>query len=438
MIKGFRGQLFDFINDNSIDNAGAIHRYFADGLLLVEAGKVVAAGDYGTLAHQAAGAEIVDYGNCLIMPGFVDAHVHSVQTKAIASYGKELLDWLESYVFPAETLFEQPEYAHQHTRFFLKQLLKNGTTTAAIFSSVHAAAAEAIFIEASKLNMRIIGGNTWMDRNAPEKLCLPAESSYELSAHLIQKYHNQQRLHFAITPRYAITSSPKSLRLVVELFASRSDLYLQTHISENKKEIETVRRNYPHRSNYLDVYDYFGLLSPRTLLGHGIHLTDEELKRVADSKTKIIHCPSSNLFLGSGLLEFSRLKRLGIQLAMGSDVGAGTSFSMLQTLQDAYKVSALKGEPLSAMDAFYAITLGGAKALQLDGMIGNFDKGKEADFVVIDLSKDELIQYRTRDASLEELLFAMMILGDDRVIKATYLMGELAKDEGTKELKEEG
>ncbi|MDD2632960.1 MAG: guanine deaminase [Bacteroidales bacterium] len=424
MLKGFRGQLFDFADNDSPDNTGATHRYYADGLLLVEAGKVVAAGDYGALASQAADDEIMDYGGCLIMPGFVDAHVHSVQTKAIASYGKELLDWLESYVFPAETLFEQPEYARIHTRFFLEQLLKNGTTTAAVFSSVHAAAAEALFEEALKLNMCIIGGNTWMDRNAPEELCQSAESSYELSEQLIEKYHNYQRLHFAVTPRYAITSSPDSLQLAAQLFASRHDLYLQTHISENLKEIETVHHHYPNHHNYLDVYDNFGLLSSRTLLGHGIHLTEKELKRVADSKTKVVHCPSSNLFLGSGLLGFYRMQRHGIELAMGSDVGAGTSFSMLQTLQDAYKVSALKGEPLSAMDAFYAITLGGAKALQLDALIGNFDKGKEADFVVIDLSKDELIDYRTRDASLEELLFALMTLGDDRVIKATYLMGE--------------
>jgi guanine deaminase len=424
MLKGFRGQLFDFADNDSTDNTVAKHRYYADGLLLVEAGKVVAAGHYGKLARQAAGAEIIDYGTCLIMPGFVDAHVHSVQTKAIASYGKELLDWLESYVFPAETLFEQPEYARIHTRFFLEQLLKNGTTTAAVFSSVHAAAAEALFEEALKLNMRIIGGNTWMDRNAPEELCLPAESSYELSEQLIEKYHNYQRLHFAVTPRYAITSSPDSLQLAAQLFASRHDLYLQTHISENLKEIETVHHHYPNHHNYLDVYDNFGLLSSRTLLGHGIHLTEKELKRVADSKTKVVHCPSSNLFLGSGLLGFYRMQRHRIELAMGSDVGAGTSFSMLQTLQDAYKVSALKGEPLSAMDAFYAITLGGAKALQMDALIGNFDKEKEADFVVIDLSKDELIDYRTRDASLEELLFALMTLGDDRVIKATYLMGE--------------
>ncbi len=429
MLKGFRGRLFDFANDSSPATTGNKYRYFADGLLLVEAGKVVAAGDYGSLCHEASGAEIVDYGRNLIMPGFVDAHVHSVQTKIIASYGKELLDWLESYVFPAETLFEQPEYARIHTSFFLKQLLKNGTTTAAVFSSVHAAAAEALFEEALKLNMRIIGGNTWMDRNAPEALCQPAELSYELSEKLIQKYHNQHRLHFAVTPRYAITSSAESLRLSSKLFNSRSDLYLQTHISENMQEIETVHRYYPEHRNYLDVYDYFGLLSPRTLLGHGIHLTNEELKRVADSKTKIVHCPSSNLFLGSGLLGFYDMQRNGIELAMGSDVGAGTSFSMLQTLQNAYKVSALKGEPLNAMDAFYSITLGGAKALQMDDLIGNFDKGKEADFVVIDPTKNELIDYRTSDATLEEQLFALMILGDDRVIKATYLIGELTKND---------
>jgi guanine deaminase len=424
MLKGYRGKLFDFANNANTGSASTKHRYYENGLLLVESGKVVAAGDYGQLAGEAAGAEIVDYGHCLIVPGFVDAHVHSVQTKAIASFGKELLDWLDSYIFPAEILFEQPDYARIHIRFFLKQLLKNGTTTAVVYSSVHAAAAEALFEEAAKLNMRLIGGNTWMDRNAPDELCLPAESSHELSEQLIKKYHNQQRLHFAITPRYAITSSPKSLRLVANLFETRSDLYLQTHISENLKEIETVHHYYPHRRDYLDVYDYFGLLSPRTLLGHGIHLTNEELKRIADSKTKIVHCPSSNLFLGSGLLHFYRLQRYGIDLAMGSDVGAGTSFSMLQTLQDAYKVSAIKGDPLQPFDAFYSITLGGAKALLLDGLIGNFDKGKEADFVVIDPTQSEVLNYRTHNASLEEMLFALMILGDDRLIKATYLMGE--------------
>lgn len=433
MRKGFRGIVFDFKKNACIDKLQNSYRYFEDGLLIVNNGLVEAAGDYSTLIKATnIDFEIENFGDALIMPGFIDAHVHSVQTKAIASYGKELLEWLDKYIFPDEKKFSNPEYAKFHTRFFVDQLLKNGTTTAMIYPSVHETSTVALFETASALNMRLIAGNTWMDRNAPEYLMQPAQASYELSKKLIEKYHHRARLHFAVTPRYAITSSPEALEIAASLFHEYDELYLQTHISENLKEVEVVNHSYPNHRNYLDVYDNFGMLTPRTFMGHGIYLEKDELKRIAETGTKIVHCPTSNLFLGSGLFDMRKVLNHHIQIALGSDVGAGTSFSMLQTLQDAYKISALNGEPLHSLQGFYTITLGAAQALNLDDRIGNFDRGKEADFVVIDPELNPLLNYRISEAaSFEDLLFAVMILGDERIIRATYLMGKRCKIHGS-------
>jgi guanine deaminase len=363
------------------------------------------------------------------MPGFIDAHVHSVQTKAIASFGKELLDWLDNYIFPAEGKFEDPEYAKVHTRFFVDQLLKNGTTTALVFPSAHETSTEALFQIASEIDMCMITGNTWMDRNAPADLIQFPSVSHEISKKLIQKHHNSGRAKFALTPRFAITSSPESLEMAASLFDEYDDLYLQTHISENTREVKMVKRMYPEYSSYLDVYDDFGLLTERTFLGHGIYLENGELKRIAETGANIVHCPTSNLFLGSGLFDLQHVLGQNVDVLLGSDVGAGTSFSMLATLQDAYKISALKGNPLQALQAFYMITLGAANALGLGHKIGNFDGGMEADFVVIDPALNPLLQYRISEAgSIEDLLFAVMILGDDRIVKDTFLKGKSVKN----------
>lgn len=426
MRKGYRGRLFDFQKNADINNLEKGVRFYEDGLLIVNNGLVEIAGDFQSInKNQKQDIEIENFGKSLIMPGFIDTHMHSVQTKAIASFGKELLDWLDNYTFPAEKKFENPDYAQLHTRFFLEQLLKNGTTTAMIYPSVHETSTRALFDIALDMNMRLITGNTWMDRNAPDYLTMSADASYKLSKKLIEKYHNKARLSFAVTPRYAITSSPKALEIAASLFHEHNDLYLQTHISENKKEIEMVNHSYPKHRNYLDVYDDFGMLTERSFLGHGIYLEDDELSRISQTGTKIVHCPTSNLFLGSGLFDYQKVSNHNIQVTLGSDVGGGTSFSMLQTLQDAYKISALQGNPLQPLPAFFMTTQGAARALGLENKIGNFDKGKEADFIVIDTDLNPLLKYRIEEAnSLDDLLFALMILGDDRIVKETFLMGK--------------
>lgn len=425
MRRGYRGRLIDFESGNSDDKEIRL-RYVEDGLLIVEDGHVKYAGDYQLILNrQNQPIEIENHSGSLIMPGFFDLHVHSVQTQAIASYGKALLDWLDNYIFPVEKRFNNPVFARENIRFFLNQLLKNGTTTAMVYPSSHESSVEALFDLAAEMNIRIISGNTWMDRNAPEYLLKTPEESYELSKNLIAKYHKKGRNLFAVTPRYAITSSPEALKMAANLFHEYENLYLQTHISENKKEIEAVNHSYPKHRNYLDVYDDSGMLTPRTFLGHGVHLKDDEIVRIAETGTNIVHCPTSNLFLGSGLFDFAKVKHHGINITMGSDVGAGTSFSMFQTLQDAYKISALQGNPITALDGFYSITIGAAKALGVDDVSGNFDPGKEADFVVIDPTLNPLMDYRILASdAIEDILFALMILGDDRVVKETFLMGE--------------
>lgn len=438
MLKGYRGKLFDFDENAGVNDLENNFRYFDDGLLVVSDGIVLEFGDYKDLVKRLGkDPEIVDHRDCFIFPGFIDAHVHSVQTKTIASHGNQLLEWLETYIFPNEKKFISPDHALIHTQVFFKELLKNGTTTALIYPSVHDASVEAVFTIAQQLNMRIISGKTWMDRNAPAYLLEPPQKSYDASKQQIKRWHGKSRSHYAITPRYAITSSPESLEIAGALFAEFEDLYVQTHISENTKEIATVNQHYNNHRGYLDVYDSYGLLNPRTLLGHGIHLTGGELDRIAEAGASIVHCPTSNLFLGSGLFDFRKTVDHGVQIAIGSDVGGGTSFSMLRNLHDAYKISALVANSkqqgllsetftaMSPLQAFYFITLGAAKALKLNNRIGNFGKGKEADFVVINPSKNALLSYRLQDsASLEDTLFAIMMLGDEQIVEATYLMGK--------------
>jgi len=425
-IKAVRGQIFDFGQQADISNLKNHFRFIEDGMLVIEDGKVLACGDFSAIIKCYPNLEnIEDFSGSYIFPGFIDAHVHSVQSKAIASYGSQLLDWLDNHIFPNEARFENPEYAFRHSEFFIDQLLKNGTTTAAVFPSVHPASAEAVFEISARKNMRMICGNTWMDQNAPGYLCRSVEQSFDDSVTLIKKWHKKHRLHFALTPRFALTSSPASLEAAKEVLNEFPEIYVQTHIAENKEEIDQVSNAHASNSNYLNIYDSYGLLTERTLLGHGIYLSDEELNRISETGASIVHCPSSNLFLGSGLLNYRTILNHDIQLAMGSDIGAGTSFSMLQNLGDAYKISSLLGIPMDPLQAFYFITLGGARALRLEDKIGNFESGKEADFVVIDPSQNDLLNYRITDAtSIEDILFAIITLGDDRIVKSVYLMGE--------------
>ena len=408
--------------------------YIAEGALVVDdvSGRVL---DYGSknviMARYASSSaqqskapvQIHDYQDKLIMPGFIDTHVHYPQIDMIAAFGEQLLDWLNNYTFVTEANFGDLKVAHDTSKFFLNQLLANGTTSALVFSTSHPESVEAFFEESTRLNTRMITGNVLMDQNAPDHLCVPTEQGIRDSQNIIDKWHERGRQHVAITPRFAITSTPKQLQMTGELYRSYDNMYLQTHLAENLAEIAFVRELYPKHTGYLDVYHAMGLLGRRTTLAHGIYLDTPEYEVLRDTGTQIAHCPTSNLFLGSGLFDLSKtLRYTGVSIA--TDVGAGTSLSMLTTLSEAYKVQQLQNNPLSAHQGLYQITLGNAQSLLLDDKIGNFMPDKEADFVIIDMGATELLTRRmTQTKSVDEQLFVLMMLGDDRVIEETVIAG---------------
>ena len=410
--------------------------YIADGALVIDdaTGRVVDYGSCTSIMSQygngnassqegKAPVQVHDYKDKLIMPGFIDTHVHYPQIDMIAAFGEQLLDWLNNYTFVTEANFGDPKVAHDTSKFFLNQLLANGTTSALVFSTSHPQSVESFFNESSRLNTRMITGNVLMDQNAPEHLCVPTEQGIRDTQNIIDKWHERGRQHVAITPRFAITSTPKQLQMTGELYRSYDSVYLQTHLAENLDEIAFVRELYPNHKGYLDVYHDMGLLGRRTTLAHGIYLETPEYEVLRDTGTQIAHCPTSNLFLGSGLFDLSKtLSYTGVSIA--TDVGAGTSLSMLTTLSEAYKVQQLQSNSLSAHQGLYQITLGNAQSLLLDDKIGNFMPNKEADFVVIDMGGTDLMERRmTQAQSFNEQLFVLMMLGDDRVIEETIIAG---------------
>jgi guanine deaminase len=419
----YRAALLDYTGDPS---AAPHHtRYIADGALAVSAGKLLRAGEYAALAPLFPGATVVDYRGNLILPGFVDTHVHYAQTEAIAAYGRQLLQWLESYVFPAEARFADPAHAVYQARFFVEELVRNGTTSALVLGTVHPHSVDALAEAANSLELRLIIGKVLMDRNAPEALRDTPEAGYAESKALIARWHGKQRLAYAITPRFAPTSSPEQLALAGALLNEFPGTYLHTHLSESQGEVAWVRQLFPGRANYTEVYDHFGLLGPRSVFAHGLQLSDEEFALLGERKAKIAFCPSSNLFLGSGLFALHKARASSVGVGIGTDVGAGTSFNLLRTLSDAYKVLQLQGQSLSAHEALYLATLGGAEALAIANYVGNFDPGKEADFVVHELAATPLLRMRLESAqTLEERLFVFIMLGDERTVRATYVHGK--------------
>lgn len=423
-LKAYRAALLHSIADPSEVGSAASYEYFADGILLVEDGRVVEAGAAEVLLPRLRGVEVHTYGDALITPGFIDTHIHYPQTGMIASYGEQLLDWLNTYTFPTERQFADKAHAADVAGIFLKELLRNGTTTALVFGSVHKASVDAFFEAAQALDLRMIAGKVLMDRNAPDYLTDTPESGYADSKELIERWHGKGRLHYAVTPRFAPTSTPEQLDLAGKLFGEYPGLYMHTHLSENRKEIEWVKELFPARKGYLDVYDHHGLIGPRSVFAHGVHLCDEECARLGETGSAIAFCPTSNLFLGSGLFDLEKAEQHGVRVGLGTDVGAGTSFSQLQSLNEAYKVMQLQGKKLDPFKSLYLATLGGARALYLDEHIGNFAPGKDADFLVLDYNATPLLSYRLQQArSLEERLFALTILGDDRVVKETFAAG---------------
>lgn len=425
---GYRSSIIQLMADPSEVGIEQAYRYFDDGLLVVENGLITDVGDYvETLAKQNGALEMVNYQEKIITAGFVDTHIHYPQTGMIASYGEQLLDWLENYTFPEEERFKDPVYAAKVAKIFLDELATNGTTTALVFGTVHKQSVDVFFQEAKRRNLRMIAGKVLMDRNAPDYLTDTPECGYEDSKELIEKWHDNGRLSYAVTPRFAPTSSPEQLDMVGKLLQEYPTVYMHTHLSENKQEIEWVKSLFPERKGYLDVYDHHGLLHPRSVFAHGVHLSDCECQRLSDTGSAIAFCPTSNLFLGSGLFDLNRIEKFGIRVGMGTDVGAGTSFSLMQTMSEAYKIMQLQQKKLHPMKSLYQATLGGAKALYLDDKIGSLEVGKEADFVVLEPNATTLMKFRMQQAkTLEEKLFVLMSLGDDRTVHATYIYGDLA------------
>ena len=427
-VQAYRASLLHFSADPAYtEDAYAWHQ---DGLLVVEDGRVRAAGDYDALVHTLPpGVAVRDYRGKIISPGFIDAHVHYPQLDMIASPAPGLLPWLESYTFPTERKFDDPAHGGEVAEFFLDELLRCGTTTAVVYCTVHRASVDAFFEAAQKRNLRMAAGKVLMDRNCPSFLCDTAEQGARDSEDLIRKWHNNGRNMYAITPRFAPTSTEAQLRLAGELAAAYPDTFIQTHVSENPDECSWVRELYPDARSYLGVYEHFGLMRPRALFGHCIWLDDDDFAAIAATGSTAVTCPTSNLFLGSGLFDFEMATRHRVPLALATDVGAGTSLSMLQTMNEAYKVARLKGSYLPAIRMFYLATLGAARSMQLDGTVGSFAPGAEADFVVLDPKCTPLLERRSAQCeSLEEQLFALALLGDDRAIAATYAAGTLVHE----------
>ena len=426
--KILRGQALSFKADPFIVGDQASIHYESDGLIFLQEGKITDFGSYENLKDKIpAGAEVKVYPDSLIIPGFVDTHVHYPQTQIIGAYGKQLIDWLNNYTFIAEQQFADYSHAEKVAKVFVQESLRAGTTTSAVFCTVHPHSVDAIFEEAQKINLRMVAGKVLMDRNAPTALTDTAQSAYDDSKALIKKWHGKGRLSYAVTPRFAPTSSPEQLELAGALWKESPGTYMHTHISENLGEIAWVKDLFPERKNYLDVYDHYGLVGERALLAHGVHLTEEEFTRIHKTGACVCHCSTSNEFLGSGLFPFEKAKdkKRPVRVGLGTDIGAGTSFSHLQTMNESYKIAQLQGYSLSSACAFYLATKGGANSLYLDDKIGSIAKGMEADLVVLDLKSTPLMDFRMGYCKdILEVLFILMTLGDDRATKAVYVAGE--------------
>ncbi|SDR50027.1 guanine deaminase [Rhizobiales bacterium GAS191] len=425
--KILRGRLLWFVADPQEAGAQA-HRYVEDGAVLISDGKVREAGEAGSVLAQAApGTPVEDHRPHLIMPGFIDPHIHFPQTQVVASYGAQLLEWLIKYTFVEEQKFHDPAHCARNARFFFDELLRNGTTTAVAFCSVHAQSAEAFFAESARRNTLMLAGKVMMDRNAPEGLRDTPQRGYDQSKALIAKWHGRGRQLYAIAPRFAVTSSEAQLEAAGALAREHPDCHVETHLAENHAEIALVKELFPWSRDYTDVYERYGLLGPKSLLGHCIHLGPRERSLLAERGSVAVFCPTSNLFIGSGLFDWRATREAGLRIGLATDIGGGTSYSMLQTAAEAYKVLQLQGQNLPALQAFHAMTRGNALALGLEDRIGSFEMGRACDAVVLDAGATPAMRHRMETArSLDEELFVLMTMGSERNIAATYVMGEKA------------
>jgi guanine deaminase len=415
------GQLLWFEGDALVEGASAARHIIRGGVVL-DGGHIVARGDGAALRAAHPGARVTDYGACLLSAGFVDAHVHYPQTAIIASWGKRLIDWLNTYTFPEEIRFADPVYAEAIAGRYLDLVLARGTTSICSYATIHAVSVDAIFTAAQARGMRVFAGKTCMDRNAPDGLRDTAQSAYDDSKALLQRWHGVNRLGYVITPRFSPTSSPDQLQALGALWAEHPACLMQTHLSEQPDEIAWVADLFPAARDYLDTYEAHGLLGARGIYGHAIHLTSRERARLAEVGASVAHCPTSNMFIGSGLFDMSLAASLRVGLA--TDTGGGSSFSMLRTMAAAYEVAQLRGQSLHPAALWYLATMGSARALHADHQIGNLCAGLEADVVVIDMASTPAIaQAAARANDIWQALFPTIMMGDDRAVRDVWVGG---------------
>ncbi len=412
-----RGQLIGF--SGSLQN---ISHETHGALAFDDNGRIEWVGAFQNLPPVFQGYVTHDHDRCLLLPGFIDAHIHFPQYRMLAASARDLLDWLTRYTFPEEAHYAVENYAKAAAATFVQRLFAHGTTSAMAFCSVHRQSVDALFAEARKFNMAMITGKSMMDRNAiPEVQDTAEQGAIETEA-LYHRWHNQGRLRYAVTPRFAVTSTEAQLAVSGQLLRTLPGALMQTHISESVAEISLVLKLFPNAIDYTDVYDQYGLLSERSLFAHGIHLSERERKRLREAGSTVIHCPTSNAFLGSGIMKMQEMNDM--HLAVATDVGGGTNYSMLATLGEAYKLQMLGGYKPSVHELFRLATLGNAERLKLDHETGSLEVGKFADVVVLDPEATAVLKSRQElSQSIDDVLFALMMLGDDRAVRSTYVAG---------------
>jgi guanine deaminase len=418
------GQVLSYHGDPFVEGAEAA-RLEPQGAVVVMGGEIVACGTADAMREAYPQASITDYGSALISPGFIDPHVHYPQTAIIASWGKRLIDWLNTYTFPEEMRFADPAYAAEVAARYFDLTLANGTTTVCSYATIHPESVEAFFTEAQTRGLRAYAGKTCMDRNGPKGLLDSAKSAYDDSKQLLDKWHGVDRLSYVITPRFSPTSTPDQLSALGALWTENQSCLMQTHLSEQTDEIAWVKTLYPEARDYLDTYEAHGLLGMGGLYGHAIHLEPREIDRLAEVGASLIHCPTSNTFIGSGLFDMETMVARGLRVGLATDTGGGSSFSMLRTMAAAYEVAQLRGVSLHPAQLWWLATQGSARALRAEKKIGNIAAGMEADLVVIDLASTPAIEQATRRAeTIWQSVFPTIMMGDDRAIKAVYVGGK--------------
>ena len=431
-----RGRVLTFLKEPGGVGDSSSYRYFEDGAVLISGGKIEKTGEYPDVSKAAPpDVKRIDHRPHLILPGLIDAHIHFPQMQVIGSYGAQLLEWLSRYTFVEEQKFADEAHSARIAALFMDELIRHGTTTAAAYCSVHRASAEAYFTEAAKRGMLMIGGKVMMDRGAPEKLRDTPQSGYDDTKALIKKWHGKGRAHYAISPRFGVTSTEAQLEMAQALIREHPDCHVQTHLSENREEIARIRELFPWSRDYTDVYERHGMLGPKSLFGHCIHLEPREIAALSASGSVAVFCPTSNLFIGSGLFDFEKLRAANVRMAVATDVGGGTDYSMLATLDQAYKVLQLRGQKLSALSSWHLMTRGNALALGLEDRIGTLEAGTDADIVVLNKDATSAMKLRSESVqTLEEELFVLQTMGDDRAVEEVYVAGKAMKSALTRTL----